>query len=795
MKNLKINLLSSLILLTLTCSLQAQRPGPRTIEGRVIEAGAGQAVAFATVLVADATTENALDGTTTADDGSFSISTDAANFYIEVSFIGFKTRRIDEIPDGRGTVDLGLIVLQEDAEQLEEVVVQGEVSKMEFKLDKRVFNVGSDISSTGMSALEVLNNVPSVNVNIEGEISLRGSTGVQILIDGKPSILAEEGNNALGTITADMIESVEVITNPSAKYDAEGTAGIINIVMKKEEKKGLNGSVSINTGTPDNHSLGISLNRRTEKFNLFTQIGAGRRSLPRDSESVNSNLASNTTLSSFGTAFRNESFSNITLGTDYFFDPKNVLTLSGNFAYEKEDQPSEFFFGLADANTGEVTEWRREETTDANNPKWQYELQFKREFENDEDHTLLFSAIGSFFGKDQSSEFINILTAGSEAPPNQQTETDFQQADFTFKLDYTNPISENYTLETGAQYVINDVGNDYEVRDFIDGDYVVNPDLTNDFSFDQKVLGFYGSGSYESDPWGLKIGLRLEHTDVVTLLANTGETNPQNYVNLFPSVHSSWNISENTSLQAGYSRRIFRPRLWHLNPFFNIRDNFNIRTGNPDLQPEFTDSYELTSIITLGKASLNGTLYYRYTTEVIERVYTFQDNVRISMPMNIGTDQQSGVELNGKYIPLKWLSINGDFNWSYFVRNGEFEDQVFDFTGDRWRARLTSKIGLPADLDLEITGNYRSGYPTVQGEVLGTAFMDLGLRKKLAKGRAVVNIGVRDLFASRIFESNIVQDNFVASDFNQRGRFITLGLSYGFGKGEAMQYSGGRRRF
>src|SRR5690606_37330098 len=202
-----------------------------------------------------------------------------------------------------------------------------EKSNVEFKLDKRVFNVGQDIASSGMGALDVLNNVPSVNVDLEGAITLRGNSGVQILINGKPSVLADEQSNALGTLTADMIESIEVITNPSAKYEAEGTSGIINIILKKEEKKGLNGSASINTGLPHNHSIGVSLNQRTEKFNFFTQFGAGYRSLPDYDKSINRNLADNTMVKSDGTSYRNEKFYNITLGADYYLNDLNIITL------------------------------------------------------------------------------------------------------------------------------------------------------------------------------------------------------------------------------------------------------------------------------------------------------------------------------------------------------------------------------------------------------------------------------------------------------------------------------------
>ncbi|MGB1210610.1 MAG: TonB-dependent receptor [Lacinutrix venerupis] len=240
------------------------------IVGMLVDNQSNQTIPYATVALYKNNSKEIITGTTSNDEGKFTINTSASNFYIQISFIGFKTKRITNFTVKNNKIDLGTIVLSEDNETLEEVVITGEVSKTVFKLDKRVFNIGKDISSTGVSALEVLNNVPSVNVNIEGEISLRGSSGVQILINGKPSVLADESSNALGTLTADMIESIEIITNPSAKYEASGTAGILNIILKKEEKKGWNGSISANTGTPDNHSVGISLNRRTEKFNLFT---------------------------------------------------------------------------------------------------------------------------------------------------------------------------------------------------------------------------------------------------------------------------------------------------------------------------------------------------------------------------------------------------------------------------------------------------------------------------------------------------------------------------------------------
>ncbi len=318
-------------------------------------------------------------------------------------------------------------------------------------------------------------------------------------------------------------------------------------------------------------------------------------------------------------------------------------------------------------------------------------------------------------------------------------------------------------------------------------------DFTNNFEWNQKVLGVYATGAFETEIWGIKAGLRVENTDLQTELTTTNESNSQNFTNLFPSLHTSFTASENFALQAGYSRRIFRPRLWDLNPFFNIRNNFNIRTGNPDLQPEFTDSYELTSIYELGEASMSSSVYHRYTTDVVERVSTFVDNVTFTTPQNIGTNSLIGFETNGKYNPIKWLTFNGNFNYTYFDRRGVFESREFDFTGTQWSVRLDTKIKLPADIDFEIAGNYRSSFETVQGKQSGFAFMDLGIRKKFLKGKVVGNLGIRDVFASRIQESFVNQPTFENYNFGMRGRFVTFGVSYAFGKGEAMSYSGSRR--
>ena len=783
-------LLSFFILSTFTALSQVDLI---LISGKVIESQSKVPVEFATITIKDANTDALVNGVTTDENGDFQVESNTPDFQIEISFIGFASQTLTDFQIKNNRLQLGTIVLKEDSQQLDEVVVRAEKSSTEFRLDKRVFNVGKDLSSTGASALEVLNNVPSVNVDIEGVISIRGSSGVQILINGKPSVLASEQGNALGTITAEMIDRIEVITNPSAKYEAEGTSGIINIVIKKDERKGINGSATINTGWPHNHSFGLSLNRRTEKFNIFSQLGVGYRELPNDMENINQNFNLNTTLSSIGEEFRNEFFYNAILGADYHINKNNVLTLSGSFAYEVEDQPSSTTFNEFDQDFNLTSSWNRSEITEATNPKLRYELQYKSKLPGHKEHALLVSALGSFFGKDQSSAFTNQSTFGNRTFSDQQTRTNFQEGKYTFNVDYTKPIRDKIILEFGSQYVLNDVSNDFEVLNEINGEFTTDPDLTNLFEYQQNVLGIYTTAAYEDKKWGLKLGLRLENTDLKTNLVNTNEINETNFNNFFPTLHTSLKLTEAFSLQAGYSRRIFRPRLWDLNPFFNIRNNFAVRTGNPDLLPEYTDSYELGAIHILGKFSYNATVYHRFTTAVIERITSVEDNVSITKPFNIGVNNATGFEVNAKYAVNNKLAFDGEFNYNYFSREGELGDLIFDFANDRWSSELTTKIKFPKDIEFELTGEYESREQTVQGTRSPNLYANLGLRKKILDGKGVFNFSIRDIFASRIRETETFQEDFYVYQFRQRGRFITFGFSYGFGKGEAMEFKGRRR--
>lgn len=765
------------------------------MEGVVVDKSTSKPLDFATIALYENESKELISGGITNSVGKFTLESASQDFYVEVSFLGYNTVVINEYEIKGQSVYLKTIMIEPDEELLEDVLVTAEKSQTVFELDKRVFNVGQDLTSSGGSALDVLNNVPSVNVNIEGVVSLRGNSNVQILINGKPSVLAS--GNTLGSITADMIEKIEVITNPSAKYDAQGTTGIINIVLKKENKKGLNGSASLNVGSPLNRNIGLSMNVRTDRFNFFSQFGVGKRSrissyngVTLDRKNINSNYLYND-----GSNGRDEQVYHVVLGTDYHINKFNVITLTGNFAYEVEDNYSDTFYEKTDRSNVLINSSARNEVAEATNPKIQYDLTYKKSFENNKDQSFIISATGNSFSKDQNSIFENKGIFGEFENFEQQFENEYLRAEYAFQADYTHPFSKESELETGVKYVITEISNDYDLMDWVNDEWTSNPEFTNIFSYDQNILAAYTTYGYEFGKLGIKGGLRVENTDINSLLEVTNEVNNQNYTNLFPSIHSSYKFTETFQVQMGYSRRIGRPDMRELNPFTSFNDNLNLRTGNPDLLPEFTNSYEISGLRTWGGATLSGALYHRRTDGVIDRITTVLDSLTITTPMNLGQSRNTGIELNGSFDPTKWYRLMVDANWTSFQRTGVLENKNFDFSNSSWSAEFTNKFKFPHDIDLEIRVNYQSSVERVQGTSLSYVYADFGIKKKLMKGRTVINFSMRDIFKSQWYKTEVdLVDFYRYSESIRAPQQIILGLSYGFGKGEAMEYSGQSRR-
>lgn len=759
------------------------------VGGVIVDAQTKTPLEFCTVKLLSKIDSSFINGTTSNTNGNFELNISNNKVMLKISFIGYTDYYLSDFSLFKDeTVDT--IYLKLNAELLNNVEVIGERSEMTFKLDKRIFNVGRDLSQSGGTAIDILNNVPSVEVTLEGVVQLRGNSGVQILINGKPSVLASGSSNALGSITADMIDRIEVITSPSAKYDAEGTVGIINIVLKETQKKGLNGSITANVGYPNNHSLGVSASYRSEKINLFGQLGIGNRRFVSIDTSVNRSINDDLTnvFSTYGNSQKNETFANVRLGSDFYLNEFNTITLSGHYAYELEAEYADIQYF---SNTNDVLEsnFLRNESTDATNPKYQFDLNYQKKFQRHKEQVLDISAVGSFFGKDKMSEFDNVLIAGEDIGFDQQTQINFKDQNYTFKIDYAHPFKEKWVWEIGSKYEVNFNSNLTEVSNFKDEAWQHDTLLSGDFNYQLGVFANYSTLSYEGDKWGMKGGVRHEQTDAKANQAEQ-ELGQWNYTNFFPSLHTSYKVSKFTSFQLGYSRRINRPHLFDFSPFFSFRDNFNLSVGNPELQPEFSNLFELTAVQNWKKTSLNASLYHSQTTDVIEDVVSITGNQTIRFPENIGTANTSGLELNLKYSPQKWVSILIDGNVAYFNRKGTYENQSFDFNNYKWSSRANLKFKMPADIEMQFSLNYRSRVQNVFTERRGYFYVDSGIRKKIMKGKFILNLSVRDVFNSRINKNYTVRTNSSLYSRSQRGRYIVFGVSYNFGKGEAMEFSG-----
>jgi outer membrane receptor protein involved in Fe transport len=782
-------LLFSLFFLGFTAPLLAQDQS--ILRGKVLDLTTQSPLEFCTIVLMKKTDSTVVNGTTTDVEGNFSLKGDFEGTFLRIRFLGYQDYYSELPAANNGMIDMGTISMSPDSELLNRVEVRGEKSEMIFKLDKRVFNVGKDLSASGGSAIDVLNNVPSVDVTLEGIIRLRGNSGVQVLIDGKPSVLTSSSSNALGTITADMIDRIEVITNPSAKYDAEGTVGIINIVLKSDSPKGLKGSVTLNTGYPNNHSLGLSVSYRSKKANLFGQLGLGTRRFVSMDSILNTNFSDSSTskFASNSEGEKNENFANIRLGSDFYLNDYNTITLSGHYAYELEKQYADIEYLLSDGSDVLLSNFLRNESTSATNPKYQYDLHYQKKFKRHKDQLLDFNAVGSYFGKKKTSEFTNTFISGNNLGLDQRTQIDFADVNYSFQLDYVHPIKEKWSWELGSKYELNQNQNQSEVSSLIDDVWERDSLLSNNFDYQLGILAAYTTLAYELKKWGIKGGVRMEQTNA-TANQSQGSIGEWNYMNFFPSVHTSYKVSKLLSFQLGYSRRIDRPYMFDLSPFFSFRDNYNLSVGNPNLQPEFANLFELTAIKNWKKFNINTSLYHSRVSGVIEEVVEVNDNLTITSPENVGESYNTGLEINAKYSPAKWISASVDGNFVYFQRQGTYNTQSFDFENYRWSSRANFKFKLPADFEVQLSVNYRSKIQYALTEEADYLFANGGIRKKFLKGKFIANLSVRDIFNSRIHRTTANQTNFSFYSRRQRGRYIVFGLSYNFGKGEAMEFSG-----
>lgn len=812
MKNLKAVLF--LFFLCVATLSFAQRPDAKKIKvtGKVIEKSSSQPLEYATIVFQSVRNPEIVTGGITDANGAFDIEINAGNYNVRVEFISFKTvefqgRKLTE------NTNLGTITLTDDATMLEGVELRAEASTVEIKLDKRVYNVGQDMMVKGGTVSDVLDNVPSVSVDVEGNVSLRGNENVRILIDGRPSN-AINVTDALRLIPADAIDKVEVITNPSARYDAEGSGGILNIILKKGKNQGLNGVITGTVGDPRNYGLTGNINYKLENFNVFATLGYSDRNSPgnsmTDSEYFDEDGNTTNFINERRTNNRLREAYNGSFGAEWFLDENKTTSWTNTVSYRKDDgsNPDEVLFYDYDADFNFVGLRRRfnDQTNKGENVEYSSNLikKFKKE-----GHQLSID-FSTSLNKDNDFSYIFDET-------NQTTANIQRQNRNLLQTDYVLPIGENSRFEAGYRGDFTKVLTDFDVQTFNNdtNEFEDDNQFSNLFEYKEYVNALYTQFGSKINKFSYLFGLRWEDSNIGVNLISGDNYNNKRYNNFFPSAFFAYEISEKSNVTLSYSRRIQRPRGRFLNPTANLSSNINIFQGNPDLDPAMTHAIDLGYIKRWDKFTLSTSAYVNITDDVFQFIRResgdFFDNwidannndivedgevtripIILSGPINLATEYRFGFEFTLNYSPFKWWRLNGNFNFFRNETKGEynyidFEDNPVNINLDNvatsWFARINSKITLPYKIDWQMNATYNAPQKTAQGRNLGILSANLALSKDILKDRATIAFNVSDIFNSRkrISEINLPQVQSY-SEWQWRERQINLSFTYRFNK-------------
>ena len=793
-----------LILLTLVSTLSfSQAPKFKAaptfaIKGRLLVEGTSTPVEFATVSVFNRADSSLSTGGLTDLEGVFNIPVKPGSYYLNIQFMGFQEVTISDVLVNRQNriFNVGDVSIKEDETLLDEVVVQTERTEMELTLDKKVYNIGKDLSNLGGSASDLLANLPSVEVDVEGNVSLRGSENVQILVDGKPSgLIGLSGTGGLQQLQGNLIERVEIITNPSARYDAEGGAGIINIILKKDKAKGFNGSFQVQGGLPQNNGASINVNYRTGWINWFVNYGVTARTSPGQGFTNNFFFRPDSTyyINQDNDRERKSLSQNVRFGSDIYFNEKNVLTLSASYRDADSDNTTKTGYLFLDENRVQFSDRFRIDNEEEVDVNWQYELNFERDFKR-KGQKLSFTLQQQDSEETEISAFDDVtnFVDGSSVDLIQRARNDNGEGRQLVQLDYIHPFAKKAKLELGLRYNERTIFNNYIVESDsaatgVEANFEEVTELTNKFSFDERIYAAYGilSNQYEKLSW--QLGLRAEQTNLDTQLIPLNpedegrteyEPKRQDYFSLFPSANLTYKYSDISSVQLSYSRRISRPRFRNLNPFITYSNPLSLFTGNPDLRPQFTDSYEVGILQNRKASSIYVGLYYRHTTDVVQRITELDgEGITRRLPMNLGTRDDIGVETNINYDITKKFRVTSTMNF--------FNSQVDG--GENLSAEATTistRLGTfyrnRKLLNAQLSWFYRAPQNTPQGTRKSIQSLDVGLSKDVLKNNGTISFNVRDLFNTRKYRGETITETFTTdSEFQwRRGPTAVLSFTY-----------------
>jgi outer membrane receptor protein involved in Fe transport len=766
---------------------------PVALTGRIVSAEEG-GLEFATLTLFSLKDSSVVSGGVTNDQGEFLLQVEPGRFFLDIKYLGYGTKRLPEVMVSRGkkAVDLGRIELEPTGMEMDEVEISAERSQMKFGLDKRIFSVGQDLSASGGSVQDVLQNVPSVEIDIEGNVSLRGSGNVRILVDGKPSGMISNDPEALRLLQANMVERIEVVTNPSARYEAEGEVGIINIVMKKDKQKGLNGSFDLNAGSPTDLGAGLNLNFRRKWVNLFTSAGINYQAMP--------GYTNLTQVSRTDSAFRNDQNTDLLrsevggflrFGSEFFLTDQQTLTFSGQASLGDELNITNITYLDYDAEGNLVNTTERSQDETELDESYQAALNYRKTFDRKD---RVFTA-DLQWNRDDDLELGDITeSVNNETDPLQQQSSNREKEEnWLFQSDYVHPFGEEGKFETGVRLTSRLVNNDYKVEERREGEPWRLVDGPTGEPFDDNVVyteNIYAAYFLAGQKWGklqAQGGIRAEYTDIrVDQRASDADISKE-YLNWFPSAHLGYEFDAKNTVQLSYSYRLNRPRFRSLLPFSNFTDARNFRQGNPDLDPEFTNSFELGYLRYWDQGSLTASVYYRYRTGVIERITILDPETGFSLrtPVNLALENNYGLELAGNADFFDWWRMNGSFNFFRAITEGEYttaEGSVLNLSRDTyaWQGRVNNRLDLPWEAKAQVSFFYRSAQKTTQGRSLPFYGLDLGLSRDVLKKKGTVTLGVRDVFNTRIWRQEIETEEFFRSYESQRWSRRQVMLSFNY---------------
>ena len=784
-------------LLVLISSLSNGQEKPASskiiLTGNIIESNSKKPLEYATITLKNTSNPKLIFGGITDNKGDFSIEATAGTYDIVFEFISFKSSKISQKKLTSNT-NFGKISLEEDFTQLNEVIVRSEKTTLEIKLDKKVYNVGKDLMVKGGTVSDVLDNIPSVTVDVEGNIALRGNENVRVLIEGRPSN-AINVSEALRLIPADAIDKVEVITNPSARYEAEGGGGIINIILKKGKNKGINGTFIGNVGDPKNNSLNGTLNYKTKEFNLFTTQGYSDRNNPGNAI-VNSRYLNddNSTRDFMNENRTNERLSkayNGSFGMDWFLDKSLTWTNIVNLRRSVGDNTDNVFQNYYDQDFVYDYTRNRINREDSKSNNVEYTTNFTKNFKK-EGHKLTID--GSFSTNiDRNTALISDRATNTTAETLDETTNNQDQSRNLIQTDYVLPLAKGSQFEAGYRGDFLNITTDFSVIN----NGIPFPEFTNVLEYKEKVNALYVNYGFKVKKFSFLFGTRWEDSNIEVNQLATNDFNTKRYNNLFPSAFLTYEFSNQTSASISYSKRLQRPRGRLLNPFNSLSSNVNIFAGNPDLNPSFTDAIDLSYLKKWSKLTFSTSIYGNRTTDAIQYVRSesgdFQNGVPIilSSPINLATEYRGGFEFTLNYSPYKWWKLNSNFNFFYVETDGDFNyidfngnpvSQNFDNSATSWFTRLTSKITLPYKIDWQTNATYNGSQRNAQGRSLGIFSMNLAFSKDVLKDKGTIALNVSDVFNSRkrIMETYIPGLVESYGEMQWRVRQINLSFTYRF---------------